>query len=81
MPYRDTCDIVDDRLRPRYAPSMALPCLMLLRDVAGANWWTGRRLVAGDARASIDQITEMQMATRWMAKHEEAYFAAVQQDE
>ncbi len=57
----------------------ALPHLMLLRDVVGAIWWTGRDLAAGDTRKSIERITAMQTARRWMREHEATFFAAVRQ--
>lgn len=55
----------------------ALPDLMLLRDVAGAIWWLGRDLAAGNTRESVGRIAEVQARARWLDRHAAAFRDAI----
>jgi homoserine kinase type II len=59
------------------AEALALPHLMLLRDIAGAIWWLGRDLAAGDTRGSMERIAEAQARARWIREHEAAFLDSV----
>jgi Ser/Thr protein kinase RdoA (MazF antagonist) len=59
------------------AEVVALPSLMLLRDVVGAIWWLGRDLAAGDTRRSMERIAEVRERVQWIDRHAAAFRDAV----
>lgn len=59
------------------AEVVALPDLMLLRDVVGAIWWLGRDLAASDTRGSMERIAEMQTRAQWLDRDAAAFRGAI----
>jgi Ser/Thr protein kinase RdoA (MazF antagonist) len=59
------------------AEIVALPHLMLLRDVVGAIWWMGKGLAVGDTRGSMERIAEAQARAHWIREHEAPFYDAV----
>lgn len=56
---------------------VALPRLMILREVVGAIWWLGRALAAGDVRLRLAQFADLRQLIVWLDEYGDALVAVI----